>query len=374
MFRFMDAPDTAVYRTVILPGLLAALLLVTAAPAVSGQLPGSQSPGAAEPPRTIMRDGTLSFMIDAARGTVVVRDLLNDRIMATTSVCTRPRYGTLSSDDVRFAVTCAGATRPVMVNTASFLVNNARPPLQPAAPPKHPTATGRLEVIMLGLIHGAHRTSTRFGTAVLERLIREIDPDVVLTEIPPNRFDRALREFRATGEIQEPRVLRFPEYVDVLFPLTRSMQFEIVPTAGWSVPMNDRRTVVLREIADDPTRQAEWEEYQAATQRARELVAAAGNDDPYFLNSSRYDDIQTAAHEPYNRLFNDEIGLGGWENINEAHFGHVSRALDERRGSGQRILITYGAGHREWFMRALRKRTDIDLLDVAPFLDRITAP
>ena len=34
-------------------------------------------------------------------------------------------------------------------------------------------------------------------------------------------------------------------------------------------------------------------------------------------------------------------------------------------------MITYGAGHKEWFMRALLKRDDISILDVAPFLNAI---
>ena len=72
----------------------------------------------------------------------------------------------------------------------------------------------------------------------------------------------------------------------------------------------------------------------------------------------------------YNRLFNDEIGPGGWDNINEAHYANIARALDHIAGSGQRVLITYGAGHKGWFLRQLRQRTDVDLLDARKFFDR----
>jgi hypothetical protein len=57
--------------------------------------------------------------------------------------------------------------------------------------------------------------------------------------------------------------------------------------------------------------------------------------------------------------------------VKEAHFANIARALDAHRGEGRRLVITYGAGHKEWFMRALRKRDDVTILPVAPFLDQI---
>ena len=83
--------------------------------------------------------------------------------------------------------------------------------------------------------------------------------------------------------------------------------------------------------------------------------------------------IQTAAHEPCNRLFNSELGPGGWDNINIAHFANIARALDDHRGEGRRFVITYGAGHKEWFMRALRARDDVTILDLTPFLRKAGA-
>ena len=58
-------------------------------------------------------------------------------------------------------------------------------PVRPAEP--------RNEVIVLGMIHGEHRTSERYGLEVLRRLLREIRPDYALTEIPPNRFEVATK-------------------------------------------------------------------------------------------------------------------------------------------------------------------------------------
>ncbi len=333
--------------------------------------------------RTMTRDGVLAFTLVRSAGIVQVYDLLNGREAASTPVCARPLSGELTANDLAFVVRCDGTERPVYVNTASYAVV---PP-----PPRDPlralsaamsstvasarTAVGRpakkTEVLVVGTIHAEHRTSTRYSTDVLRRLLQAMRPDYVLTEIAPNRFDAAMRQFTDSGVITEPRVLRFPEYVDVLFPLTKTMRFTIVPTAGWSVPMDSYRTAALERIEADPSRLAEWHEYTRANAVADSLVKRRGADDPYFINSSAYDVIQTAAHEPYNRLFNSELGPGGWDHINEAHFANIARALDEHRGEGKRMVITYGAGHKEWFMWALRARDDVTILEVATFLEQI---
>ena len=46
---------------------------------------------------------------------------------------------------------------------------------------------------------------------------------------------------------------------------------------------------------------------------------------------------------------------------------------DAHVGEGKRFVIIFGAGHKEWYLRELRKRCDIVILDAAPFLDRADA-
>ncbi|MBL4658822.1 MAG: hypothetical protein JKY19_00570, partial [Alcanivoracaceae bacterium] len=75
------------------------------------------------------------------------------------------------------------------------------------------------EVIVLGTIHGQHLTQSQYSIEVLTAMIRKIAPDIILTEIPPDRYSIAMQEFLQTGKITEARVVRFPEYVDVIFPL-----------------------------------------------------------------------------------------------------------------------------------------------------------
>ena len=230
------------------------------------------------------------------------------------------------------------------------------------------------EIAVVGMLHSGHVDSERFSLDVVRDLVREIDPDYWLTEIPPNRWERARAEFEATGTVDEPRVRRFPEYMDVLFPLSLEMSFEVIPTAGWTEPMSDFRAGYLDAYARDPNRSARWAEYEAASAASAEALAAGGaRDDPYWIHTDAYDEAYDIRMQVYARLFDADLGPGGWDPINASHWANIERALDRHRGEGARFLLTYGAGHKGPFLRELRKRDDIVLLDVAAFLDRLGA-
>lgn len=228
------------------------------------------------------------------------------------------------------------------------------------------------EVLVLGTIHSGHLTDSVYNIAYLEKLVREIQPDYILAEIPPDRMQEAIKGFKRDDSISEPRVLRFPEYVDVIFPLTKELDFEIIPTAGWTRPMAEERSAKLRAISKDSSRTQDWEAYVEANKRSDSIYKATGKvNDPYFIHTHTYDSIQDIALQTYNSLFNVELGLGGWDNINIAHYWHIEKALEKHRYKGKRFLIVYGAGHKSWFLRELRKRDDIALLEMEPFLNAI---
>ena len=230
----------------------------------------------------------------------------------------------------------------------------------------------RNEVLVLGAIHSGHLTDSVYHTRYLTKLIKEIEPDYILAEIPPNRMEAAMEGFIRDDTISEPRVMRFPEYTDVVFPLSKSMDFEIIPTAGWTEIMADERSQKLRAISTDTTRKADWQAYIMARTKSDSLYKAIGQvNDPYFIHTQEYDDIQDVFLQEYNRLFNEELALGGWDNINIAHYWNIEKALEKHRYEGKRLLIIYGAGHKGWFLRQLRKRDDITLLEMQPFLAAI---
>ncbi len=227
-------------------------------------------------------------------------------------------------------------------------------------------------VIVLGMIHSGHTTSPAYSTDRIKGVIRAINPDYVLTEIPPDRFAEAVRSFEEDGTVTEPRVARFPEYVDALFPLTQELDFEIIPTAGWTREMADFRRDALRAISQDPARVDDWAAYQTALTDMNDAIGAR-EDDPYFIHSDEYDAITKKGLTPYAELFADDLGIGDWETINAAHYSYIEKALDAHTGEGAILLITYGAGHKYWFLEQLRKRTDIVLLSPLPYFDQVPA-
>jgi hypothetical protein len=234
------------------------------------------------------------------------------------------------------------------------------------------TKTTHNEVLVLGTIHSGHNTEEIYNIEKLTKLIQEINPDIILTEIPPDRFEEAMKGFKRDDSISEPRVMRFPEYTDVIFPLSKIMNFEIIPTAGWTRPMALTRQKQLRAISKDSTRIEDWKAYTAANQKSDAIMKAIGKEnDPYFIHTDQYDSIYNISLSVYNKLFNVELGLGGWDNINIAHYWNIEKALEKYRHQNKRILITYGAGHKGWFLKELRKRDDIELLEMKPFLDKI---
>ena len=303
-------------------------------------------------------DGRYGIVNNAGGETVSILDVASKRVIQQVTVGEQPIVVRVHPDGWRVLV----------ANEVSGTVSVLAVPEAPA----RPSAGTSNEVIVLGMIHGRHRESTRYSIDLLKNLIRTIDPDYVLTEIPPNRFDAAMASFQATDSIAEARVRRFPEYVDALFPLTKVLDFEIIPTAGWTQPMADFRSATLQAISQDPDRAAEWATYQRANARADSAITAGGEpDDPRWIHTDAYDAAYQLRLGVYNALFNDELGPGGWDTINAAHYAHIARALDAHRGEGKRFLITYGAGHKGWFLRHLRQRDDITLLDVASFLDQV---
>jgi hypothetical protein len=234
------------------------------------------------------------------------------------------------------------------------------------------TTDKKNEVLVLGTIHGGHLTSKEYSVEKLTKIIEEIKPDLILTEIPPDNFDEAMKGFKRDDSISEPRTMRFPEYTKVIFPLSKTMPFKIIPTAGWSRSMALDRQQKLRAIRKDSTRKEDWKKYVDANKESDSIMAITGNkNDPYFIHTNTYDSIYNIGLKVYNDLFNKELGLGGWDNINIAHYWNIEKVLEEYKNQNKRILITYGAGHKVWFLKELRKRDDIKLLELKPFLDKL---
>ena len=73
------------------------------------------------------------------------------------------------------------------------------------------------EVIVLGTIHSQHKTSVEYGLVELVAIVRNVDLDYILAEMPPERFEIAKNEFESYGKIREPRILNTLNIVRLFF-------------------------------------------------------------------------------------------------------------------------------------------------------------
>lgn len=232
----------------------------------------------------------------------------------------------------------------------------------PAEKPALPAGTNIVTVI--GAIHGQHRLSDAYSLTVLTEAIVKFDPDIIMVELPPKSFAKASANYEQFGEVRESRADDFPELIDVVFPLRKELGFEIVPVAAWTQKIADDRRAALAQLKQDPARAKEWAAYQAAIASYNKAVSGR-SDDPMFIHSKAYDNTVKARQEVYEKLFGNDLGPGGWQNINAAHYEKVAAAMDDLRGQGKRVLVLYGAWHKYWFLEQLETRDDIQLMDGA---------
>ena len=239
-------------------------------------------------------------------------------------------------------------------------------PESPATP--EPKLEQKTQVLVLGMIHGRARQSQTWGTQQLRETIERIQPDAVLTEIAPDRWQRIWSDWSERGVIEDPRIKLFPEYTDVLLPLKLELGFAIEPTAGWTKEMSDLRQNRIAIFDHNP----EWSERSAEYEKRMNAISTdefrriTESDDPHVIHSHEYDRLTRAELEIYDEFQNDWIGPGGWTHINRAHMAGIKSALN--RHQGERVLITYGAGHKYWILDALAQMPNIEVLDVTPYL------
>jgi len=224
-------------------------------------------------------------------------------------------------------------------------------------------------VTVVGAIHGQHRSSERYSLDVLRRAIVKFDPDIVLVELPPERFAIASANFDKFGEVRESRADDFPELTDVVFPLREKLGFTMIPVAAWTPANAANRRATEKQLEKNPARAKDWSDYQAAIQLYGKAVSGR-SDDPHFIHSQAYDEAVKARQESYERLFGDDLGTGGWRAINAAHLANINAALDAVTGQEKRILILFGAWHKYKLVEALAARQDVFLIEAAPLFDQ----
>ncbi len=301
-------------------------------------------------------DGRRAFVNNTGSHDISVIDLKERRVTARVPVGEIPIVVAVHPSGDSLWVSCEGAHRLHILSI----------PKAPPAPAAEAAAT--TEVAVLGMIHGEHRKSPRWGLDAVRATLRSLAPDVVCAEIPPDRWPTIWQDFAERGVFTDARIKVFPEYTDVLLPLAAELGFTIEPCAAWTREMSDLRDARLQAFEKDPALAATRAEYARRTKEveARHAAQPIVEDDPRVIHSALYDGRTKEELALYDQYQNQWIGPGGWTHINEAHFRLVDQAV--RRHRGKRVVITFGAAHKYWFLERLRARPDVKLLEVAPFL------
>ena len=296
-------------------------------------------------------DGRLLFVNNTASHDVSVIALPERRVVARIPVAEVPIVMAVHPSGRELWVSSEGGDR---ISVIAIPPQWRRPPavMKP----------GVTTVAVMGMIHSGHLTSQRYGLTQVGEMVRRFRPDVVCAEIAPDRWERIWSDYTERGVIEDPRVLRFPEYFGAMLALSAELGFEIVPCAGWTKEMSDLREVRIKAFETQPAYLAARAEYAArlAAVRSRYREPLADIDDPRVIHSRAYDERQREVLELYDHYQNDLIGPGGWTTINRAHLRLIDRTIRAHRG--QRVLVTFGAGHRYRILDALRLRRDVLLV------------
>jgi len=202
----------------------------------------------------------------------------------------------------------------------------------------------RTEVAILGAIHGGHLKSSRYSVEVVIATVRRYKPDVVLVEIPPDLFEESVTRIDSRGFATTKADLdgldwtpAFPELYRGVIPLRKEMGFAVVPVSGWRPSASAAR----RAFWDGP-----------------------GKKPPFADRRRIYDAFRKELGEIQDR----ERSLENPHFLNSPHYANIARALDQNRG--RRVLIVYGAAHKYWFEREIKRRSDVDWLDIRDYLPK----
>lgn len=330
----------------------------------SRQVVGELTEGIGESPFSFVLspNGRLGFVNNTGSGDVSVVDLATRDVIARVEVPDVPIVMQVHPSGRALWVASEGEHRLSVIGI---------PPAWRDDPRNRPVdIEGRTQVGVMAMTHSGHLDSDVWGLEEVEAAVRAFAPEVLCTEIAPDRWERIDRELRERDVIEDPRVLRFPEYrEDNLLRLRRELGYIIEPCAGWTLEMSDLRATRIGEFETLD----QWDDERAAyaadlaeLHRRTAPVRGYVNDDPAYLHSDASDEAQRAELALYDAYQNDMIGPGGWTNINVEHYRQVDRTI--RAHPGKRILITFGAGHRYWLLDQLKRRDDVELIDMGPYL------
>lgn len=217
----------------------------------------------------------------------------------------------------------------------------------------------RSPVSFLGTLNAGHLRGA-YALEVIEYAIRRFEPDVVLVELPPAAFERAVSESdRFDGNVSDPSLLasnwlvNLPELYEVVLPLRHELGYDVVPVSGWTVEAVQDQNDFYRAHPHGPMER--WYVVSNAALQAA-MLQNDGAFDAFWLHGREFLALITAASRWLAYYSEEEMGQAGELRLHARHASYIDAALDEREG--QRVLVIFAITSR-WYMEPfLRARDD----------------
>ena len=221
------------------------------------------------------------------------------------------------------------------------------------------------EVAILGTLHRGHETSTHYGLAEVEAVIRAANPDVVMLEVPPHLFPSVVEACTGGPVTPEAAVFAtsYPEVCEVAIPLQASMGYTMLPISGWTESVSEDREAYYATHPIGPGTR----EYILAQHRSQ--AAQLDNDmweNPAWVNGEEYLALSSDEGRWLSYFAEEDLGDAGELRLNSRHAGLMLDGIREH--VGERILVMFGARHRYFLLGAAEASNLATIVDVNRFV------
>ncbi len=236
------------------------------------------------------------------------------------------------------------------------------------------------QVVILGTMHGSHRTSTNYSLEVLRKVIVAMKPAAILIEQPPDRDGHpTVREGRATnpgGSVESTIANLAADDLGVnVIPYDREGRDELYQQTGYFARQQAAHARLSKWLGaqkrDAPDSIAVLAD-RLQTEAEGKQDRLSRNGGPEIINSAAYDMVIVTKHGLFDirpkllmaagerelaeefLFINDE-----WLERNQIMTRHIRETA--RKFAGKRLVVLAGAEHRYILRELLAKAPEVEL-------------
>ena len=220
-------------------------------------------------------------------------------------------------------------------------------------PDREPT-----QVLVVGTIHGSHRSNPNYSYEHLVRILATYDPDAICVEIRPEDFRRVL-------------------YLSEMVAATiygAGQGTRVYPVDWWDEERNARaERDSLMQTPEYAERQPQEAALEAADSVIRAFEATYGDWQAYsrtgsyvFFNGREYNDYIAEGYRISLEVWGDGPMNLYYRTRNDRMMELIRAAI--RENPGRRVIVLTGAEHKHFFDRALAAEPGVQLLGIGAVL------